>query len=73
MNKLPSIDDLPFLRSLCWQGNSPDITLLSESEILQLYERNWRYKNVMADVSEVERQFIHKLARRYGSWIGNDV
>jgi hypothetical protein len=68
-----NLDDLPFLRSLCWQSSAPSTAMLSEAEVLQLYERNWRYRGVIADLSEVERQFVHQLAQHYQSWLINDV
>jgi hypothetical protein len=69
----PNLEELPFLRSLCWQGEKPSIEGLSELEILQLYERNWRYRGAIADLSEIERQFIQQLAQYYQSWLINDV
>jgi hypothetical protein len=46
------LEDLPFLQclwlpqacSLCWQSEQASIEGLSDLEILNLYERNWRYK-----------------------------
>lgn len=73
MYRQPNLDELPFLRSLCWQANSPSIANLSESEILQLYERNWRYQGAIANLSETERQFVRELAQDYRSWLVNDV
>ncbi len=32
------LDQLPFLKSLCWQGQTASIAHLSEAEILQIYE-----------------------------------
>lgn len=72
MNQL-NLEDLPFLRSLCWQGEAPSIIGLSEIEILQLYERNWRYRGAIADLSETERLFVQKLAQHHQSWLINDV
>ena len=45
------LEDLPFLRSLCWQGQEPSIAHWSEQEVLNLYERNWRFRGVMAEVA----------------------
>jgi hypothetical protein len=73
MDQQINLNDLPFLRSLCWQSPSPSIATLSESEVLQLYERNWRYRGVIADLNECERQFVRNLARQYQSWLINDV
>lgn len=68
-----SLDKLPFLKSLCWQGQSASIAGLSERDILQLYERNWRYRGVIADVNESERAMLLKLAQKYQSWIVNEL
>lgn len=69
----PHLGDFPFLRSLCWQSANPTLEHLSDLELLELYERNWRYKGVMADLSEAETQFVRQLARHYQSWLVNDV
>ncbi|MCU0552338.1 MAG: hypothetical protein MUC48_23655 [Leptolyngbya sp. Prado105] len=69
----PDLKELPFLRSLCWQGEMPSISGLSEVEILHIYERNWRYRGATAELSETERQFVQKLAQHYQSWLINDV
>lgn len=69
----PPFDDLPFLKSLCWQGEVPAIVPLSDAEMLQLYERNWRYRGVLADLGEVEKAVVHQLALKYHSWLVNEV
>lgn len=68
MNTKPKLSELPFLRSLCWQTSTPSIAQLCDLEILQLYERNWRYQGVMA-LGEIERQFVQELACQYHSWL----
>ena len=68
-----ALEDLPFLRSLCWQGNVPSIEHWSELEILSLYERNWRFLGVLADVSDEEARVIRELALKYHSWLVNEV
>lgn len=73
LNAQPSLHHLTFLRLLCWQSESASIAGLSDLEILQLYERNWRYRGVMADLSEIEVQFIKQLAEQYQSWLVNDI
>jgi hypothetical protein len=73
MDQAIDLAQFPFLRSLCWQGETPSIAGLSELEILQIYERNWRYRGATANLSETERTFIHQLAQRYQSWLINDV
>ena len=65
--------DLPFLKSLCWQGETPSIEGLSDREILQLYERNWHYRGVVAEPSEKEKAIIVELATKYKSWLINEV
>jgi hydroxyethylthiazole kinase-like sugar kinase family protein len=67
------LEDLPFLRSLCWQSQQASIEGLSDLEILELYERNWQYKGVMADLSDIEAQFVQRLAQQYQSWLVNHV
>ena len=68
-----SLADLPFLKSICWQGQSASIAGLSDREIIQLYERNWRYRGVIADPSEAEKALILKLAKEHHSWLVNEV
>lgn len=70
---MPTLDQLPFLKSLCWQGQTASIAHLSAAEILQLYERGWRYRGVLADVSEVEKRLIQRLATQYHSWLINEL
>jgi hypothetical protein len=67
------LKDLPFLRSLCWQGHEPSIDQWSELDVLNLYERNWRLRGVMADVTEVEAIVIRELAMKYHSWLVNEI
>jgi hypothetical protein len=71
--RAPDLDRLPFLKSLCWQGDQPSIAHLTNAEILSIYERNWQYRGALAEVSEVERQWIRRLAAEYHSWLVNDV
>lgn len=58
---------LPFLEAVCWQTENP--YHLSPEEMLCRYERGWRYRGVVADLGEEERQFVRDLEQRYGSWI----
>ncbi len=67
------LEHLPFLTSLCWQGSQPAIGHLSEPDILNLYERNWRLRGVMAEPSEQEITFIRRIAAEYHSWLVNEV
>jgi hypothetical protein len=71
--ELSQLEQLPFLASLCWQGTQPTIAHLSELDILHLYERNWRLRGVMADLSEPEVMFIRRIAAEYHSWLVNEV
>ena len=70
---MPTIDQLPFLRSVCWQGKTASIAHLSEEEILQLYERHWRYRGVIADLGETETILLQRLAAKYHSWLINEL
>jgi hypothetical protein len=63
----------PLLCALCWQGTSASTTHLSESEIIQIYERGWRWRGVLAEPTEGELAFIRKLAERHQSWLINYV
>lgn len=67
------LEELPFLRSLCWQGSTPSIDGFSEQEVLNLYERNWRFRGVMAEVSDREAIVIRALAVKHHSWLANEV
>lgn len=62
---------LPFLQALCWQRN--DITGLGYDEILDLYERGWNYRGVLADLEGEELAFVKALAQAKQSWLVNDV
>ncbi|MGG6265071.1 hypothetical protein ACQ4M3_06435 [Leptolyngbya sp. AN03gr2] len=67
------LDELPFLRSICWQGETPSIDPLNDAEIIQLYERNWRYRGVIADLSETEKEIVYQLAIEHHSWLVNEL
>ena len=67
------LEELPFLRSLCWQGCEPSIDYSSELEVLNLYERNWRFRGVMAEVSDGEAKVIRSLAMKHHSWLVNEI
>ena len=62
---------LPFLTALCWQ--IADVDRLTRSEILQTYERGWRYLNVLARPNATEWQFIRDLSSESGSWLLSNV
>ncbi|BAC89564.1 hypothetical protein [Gloeobacter violaceus] len=64
----PQLDipqELPLLKALCWQTGST--SGLSPREMLQIYERGWRFRGVLADLGEQEREFLQKLIHRFGS------
>jgi hypothetical protein len=69
----PDLDRLPFLKSLCWQGDAPSIQHLTDAEILSIYERNWQHRGTLAELSDIERQWLRQLAIKYHSWLVNDV
>jgi hypothetical protein len=68
-----TLSELPFLESICWQGQSAAVTALSEAEILQMYERNWRYRGVIADLGEVEKTKLFQLATKHQSWLASEL
>lgn len=67
------MQDYPLLKALCWQGNAADPAELGEAEILALYERGWRWRGVLAELSAEEGEFIREIAQKHGSWLVNDV
>jgi hypothetical protein len=67
------LENLPFLASLCWQGAELSIADRSELEILHIYERNWQWLGVMADMSEPEVVFLRRIATEYQSWLMNEI
>jgi predicted nucleotidyltransferase component of viral defense system len=58
---------LPFLEALCWELK--DVENLTPLEILQTYERGWRFLNVLAQPDDNEWQLIRDLSSTYGSWL----
>ncbi|MEL6556367.1 MAG: nucleotidyl transferase AbiEii/AbiGii toxin family protein [Cyanobacteria bacterium J06621_11] len=70
---MPSLAKFPFLESICWQGESASAAGLSDAEILQLYERNWHYLGVVADLGEEEKTILFNLAKKYHSWLVNEI
>jgi len=67
--KIPA--DLPFLRAICWQ--TEDISCFSLSEMLDCYERGWKYRGVLSDLEGEESDFVYDLAKKADSWIAGDV
>jgi hypothetical protein len=62
---------LPFLQAICWQ--QLDVSQLTDDEMLDLYERGWIYRGVLADLEGEERVFLKTLAEAKQSWLSNDV
>jgi hypothetical protein len=62
---------LPFLNALCWQIS--DVENLTHLEILQTYERGWRYLGILVQPSDEEWQLIRDLSYRYQSWLQTDL
>ena len=72
LNKLIEIPEkLPFLDSICWQ--TKDIKQFTLSEMLNRYERGWRYRGTLADLEGEELNFVRELANINNSWIVCDV
>ena len=68
-----NLKQLPFLKSLCWQGDVPSIDYLSEAEIISIYERNWRLRGVVADLDETEKSVLRQLAIDHQSWLIHEI
>ncbi len=62
---------LPFLKSVCWQ--TEDIRHFTLLEMLNRYERGWKYRGVLADIEGEELDFLRDLVKEFDSWIANDV
>ncbi|MEE9353950.1 MAG: hypothetical protein V3U75_00010 [Methylococcaceae bacterium] len=64
-------EHVPLLEAICWQLD--DLTQLSDNEILDIYERGWMYKGVLADLSGEELVFLRALAKAKQSWLINVI
>ena len=71
MPELQIPSKLPFLQAICWNTN--DITHFSLDEMLDRYERGWKYRGVLADLEGDELEFVRQLAKNKGSWLQIDV
>jgi len=71
MHPIQIPEELPFLKSICWQVEN--IKNFSPEEMLISYERGWRYLDVLGEPSKEELVFIKELIQRYGSWLASDV
>ncbi|MDM8517415.1 hypothetical protein QUF76_14550 [Desulfobacterales bacterium HSG16] len=67
--KIPT--DLPFLKSICWQ--TKNVRHFSLQEMLNRYERGWKYRGVLTDLEGEELDFVRNLVKKLDSWIANDV
>jgi len=67
--KIP--ENMPFLKSICWQTR--DIKHFSLSDMLNHYERGWKYRGVLADLEGEELDFVRNLVKKTDSWIVCDV
>ena len=56
-----------FLRALLWQGDKQ--RRLSEQEMLNAYERGWRFNDILAEPTVDELKSIEALASSHGSWL----
>lgn len=65
---IPIPEKLPFLEKLCWQR--VNINNLTRLEMLNIYERGWRYRGILGDLSQTEALFVQQLAQYYQSWLG---
>uniref|UniRef100_B8HZM8 Uncharacterized protein n=1 Tax=Cyanothece sp. (strain PCC 7425 / ATCC 29141) TaxID=395961 RepID=B8HZM8_CYAP4 len=63
---MPCPESLPFLKELCW--NIADPSLLSESEMLGIYERHWHYRRGVV-LTQTEQHWIQYLIATYGAVI----
>lgn len=57
----------PFLRSLLWQGDRE--RHLSDQDMLSVYERGWRFRDVLSPLGFDEIAHVKQLASTYGSWL----
>jgi len=62
---------LPFLESICWQ--TKNVYQFSLEEMLNSYERGWKYRSLFDNLEQQELEFIKKLAHQYQSWLIVDL
>jgi len=58
---------LPFLEAISWYDRRP--LDLSPKDLLTRYEASWRFRGVLCDLSNEERNWIRYLVEYYGSTI----
>ncbi len=66
-----TLDGFPFLNAISWQVE--DLSVYNDDEILNLYERGWIYKGILAELSIHESAFLKKLAKAKRSWLVNEL
>ncbi|MBM0740592.1 hypothetical protein JOY44_02995 [Phormidium sp. CLA17] len=66
------LTSLPFLRSLLWQISGA-IAALTPEEMLNVYERVWRYRYTLEPPTSEEPNFIRELANQFHSVPIHDV
>jgi hypothetical protein len=64
-------EKLPFLESICWQ--TKDVYQFTLEEMLNAYERGWKYHSLFDNLREEELEFIKKIAHQYQSWLIVDL
>lgn len=62
---------LPFLEAICWQTN--DIYHFTLDEMLDCYERGWKYHGILGTLEGQERNFVHQLATDRNSWLSLEI
>lgn len=67
----PVPKELPLLEAICYQTG--DVRHFTTEEMLNRYERGWKYKGVLADLGAEEKEFLHYIAHKSNSWLALDV
>ena len=60
-------EKLPFLESICWQ--TENVYRFTPEQMLSRYERGYSYRQLFNNLEGEELKFLHKLAKRYISWL----
>jgi hypothetical protein len=63
--------ELPFLQAITWQRKLDNLP--NYDEMLDLYERGWKYRGVLAEIEGQELTFLKQLAKWKHSWIVNEI
>lgn len=64
-------EKLPFLEFICWQ--TKNVYQFTIEEILNSYERGWKYRSLFDNLDKEELEFIKKIAHQYQSWLIVDL